>query len=233
MALLDDVLAVPHLDLGLRFDVERMLEEVARIDHFAPYQSKGGSREHYARNWSGACLTSKDGDPWSDMTEHDVGSVASWQPTVLAELCPYLNGIAQQLHGTDRARVMRIAPSGSLHWHSHHQQHRQPRNLLTTHVPIVVPSEFRWMVMGTDIYRTWRAEGFPRPTPVTHNARYEPGRATIFNSYHWHNVINADEGTYRVSLMLYLNLNEPVVEDLVRSALDTYDGPRLRDVISG
>jgi len=54
------------------------------------------------------------------------------------------------------------------------------------------------------------------------------GKAYIFNSHHYHNVYNySDE--YRITLMLYLDLREKKVQDIVQDSInkmlyDSFEG---------
>ncbi len=220
-ALLEKVKRIPHLELGLTFDVPRMLDEVALVQRFDPYTTRAKRvREQYALAWSGACLNSRDGDPYTEMTEEpSTAKTAPRLKTQVGEMCPYLWGISEQLGTVPlyRARIMRIAPGSTLVWHSHVQQHGQPETTLTLHVPIIVPLGFEYQVMGTDSYKSGSHD------PI-YSARYEPGQATIFNSYHYHNVSNPS-AEYRVSLMLYASLNDHKFRALVDTAAQLYSGP--------
>ncbi len=215
---------IPHLDLGKRFDVGMMLNEVDKIDEFYAYQSKyPGAAKMYARNWSGVSLLSYDGNHATGMAEIETAQGIGLKKTPIGEICPYLCSIAKELSADgNRVRVMRIAPTGTLAWHSHVKKMSQPLTTITVHVPIVVPELFRWSVIDVNDYK-----GVNTPVENIHSLRYEPGSAVAFNSYHYHNVFNDDPLQYRVSLMLYSSLTAPGVRDIFQDAVNNYRGPLL------
>ena len=228
-----EVASIPHLDLGLEFDLERMREEVSRIDRYDPYHTRHlRSREHYARHWSGVSLVGTKGDPYQDLSELTPDSLRDFHPTAIADLCPYLYSIVLALgKGNRRARVMRIGPDGSLFWHSHCLNHGQSIYQLTVHVPIIVPDGFEWSVMQVEDYRRFTnqdpASRLDMADNLAHRACYEPARATVFNSFHFHNVHNPDPAIARVSMMIYISLHDKLSRDIVEKAVDRYQGPRL------
>jgi hypothetical protein len=227
-----DVIKVPHLNLGQRFDVSKMVDEVAKIDRFEPYQSrKPLSKDVYSAVWSGVSLLSSDGEPYSDLHEVE-DPITEFFFTPLAALCPYLCEVAKALNGLKaRVRVMRLAPGGSLHWHSPHREGGQPKDMMTVYVPIITPAESFWSVMAAPDYDVWRNAGRPMPSELLrhHSVRYEPGSAWIFNSYHYHNVFNRSATEHQVSLLLYMNTKNPAVAKMVRAALAAHTGEPLAD----
>jgi hypothetical protein len=230
----EDVISVPHRDLGLRFDVDKMKEEIELISRFDQYQTLAERpRAYYAKHWSGASLVGTDGDAYSDFTELLPGNARIFEKTPIAEQCPYLYSVVEQVGGGKlRARVMRIGPEGSLYWHSHCLQHGQPKRMLTIHVPIIVPDAFEWSVVQVDDYMASHDQS-PNMSKLSeldnkvYRQRYEPGAAVAFNSYHYHNVHNPNPSVFRVSLMIYIGLNNPVAHEIVEAAMEAYDGPRL------
>ena len=228
------VASIPHLDLGLEFDLERMREEVSRIDRYESYRTQNPApRAYYARYWSGVSLVGTNGDAYRDLSELDPEVALDYRPTPIADLCPYLFTVVQSVGGgCKRARVMRIGPQGSLHWHSHCLLHGCPIDQLTVHVPIAVPEGFHWSVIQADDYAQCRdpdpANALFSAGQLVHRLSYAPGRATVFNSFHYHNVHNPDSTAQRISLMVYISLRDPAARALVSRAVQQYTGPRLR-----
>lgn len=228
------VASIPHLDLGLEFDLSRMREEVSRIDRYEAYRTQNPvPRDYYAQHWSGVSLVGTNGDAYRDLSELDPDEVLNYAPTAIAELCPYLFTVVEAVGGgTRRARVMRIGPEGSLHWHSHCLLHGCPMDQLTVHVPIAVPEGFHWSVIQAEDYAQHR-DSNPASTlhsagELVHRLSYAPGRATVFNSFHYHNVHNPDSTAQRISLMVYISLRDARARELVSRAVQQYTGPRLR-----
>jgi len=224
--MLDKVLQIPHLDLGFQFDVERMLADVEQIDEYYAYQTiYHSAQEKYAKVWSGAGLTSMDGTVDHGMTEgSSIGFVvgeSTFKRTPLADKCPYLMEVLETLNCTeDRSRVMRIAPKGSLTWHSHVIHNNQDKQRLVVQIPIVVPKGFKYSVVHIKDYSKI-ARGHDAKT---YDMTYTPGRAYLFNCFHPHNVFNPSE-EYRITLMTYMDYYRN--RDIIESALDKYEGPYL------
>jgi hypothetical protein len=202
------------------------MKEVDAIGEYAAYQTHYEKpRAKYAAAWSGVCLNSKDGDPYSEMTEDLPGSPHTPRVrTEIGKLCPYMWTIAEDIGATAyRVRVMRIAPKSSLDWHSHVIWHHQPEATMTIHLPIIVPEKFSYQVMPAAEWDEWSKTG---RTPVIYSKRYEPGRLAMFNSYHYHNVFN-DSGEYRISLMMYARITNAKTAAIFKKAAAAYDGPLI------
>lgn len=232
--LIEKVLSIPHLDLNLNFDVARLEQEAGSISKFDPYQTQHlFSKDHYANNWSGASIVGTNGDVYMDLVETD--KFLDVKPTALARQCPYLFEIICKFGVPKyRARLMKISPGGSLHWHSHILQHAQPKSRLTVHVPIAVPENFEWVVIHADDfvdnYFKWRSATPNEIDAKSYRLRYQPGTATVFNSYHMHNVFNYDANQPRLSLMLYVDLKDETTYQLVNCAVEKYIGPCLEPI---
>ena len=217
----DIVLKTPFIELDVEVDIEKLLQEYSAIEKkysFKRYKTNTWAvRRKYAKSWSGICLISSDGGLYSDMYEgHNSTALA----TELKDYCPYMYQLIEKLGGADhRARIMRISPKESLVWHSHVHEHGQPDWMLTVQVPIIVPKQFEYCVVDKDEFKWYKR--FHRPSWFNniYRKRLEPGKAYVFNSYHYHNVYNYSK-EYRVTLMLYLDLRNPKVYNLVEKSLD-------------
>lgn len=217
-ALLNELIRIPHLRLKKQFDVNKMLEEIALVEdtEYQNYSSKYGtgiSQEIYAKNWSGISLFGH------KLTE---GDDFSREPTEYYHKMPYFASIIDSFNNNHPARIMRIAPKGHLLYHSHVQEHGQPKDLLTIQIPIVMPDKFYYIVTSKDNVDLDKRVSYNREKVIWQ--QYKPGEMWVFNSYHFHNVINyTDE--YRITLMLYLPMRNIV--ELLTDAINDYDGPYL------
>ena len=148
------------------------------------------------------------------------GSQSAAKETELKSVCPQFYQTIKDLGGEGcRARIMRISPHESLVWHSHVQEHGQPKWSLTVQVPIIVPEKFEYCVVDKDEFRWYKRFHKPNWFKSVKRKRLEVGNAYVFNSYHYHNVYNySDE--YRVTLMLYLDLREPKTLELVKRSIE-------------
>lgn len=218
---------IPHLNLGLHFDVSKMAEEVKQIDTFKNYESlDAGNKELYSQNWSGASLISLDGSVFSDMSELKVFPKVTPKPTELANKCPYLMSIIDKLGSkNERTRIMRIAPEGRLDWHSHVIHQKQNPRRLVVQIPIYVPEGFTYSVIHfRDLKRIQKGEEV-----IQYKKTYKQGQAYIFNSYHPHNVFNPST-EFRITLMTYISLDNDKSRTLVEKAVEKYDGPFLQSI---
>jgi hypothetical protein len=91
-------------------------------------------------------------------------------------------------------------------------------------VPILAPEKFRYSVINIKDYRLGDIEN---DGLKVYSENYPAGRATLFNCVHMHNVFNDDE-TPRISLMLNLKLSQPKTFEIVKKAVEKYDGPLLK-----
>jgi hypothetical protein len=183
-------------------------------------------RNYYAKSWSGICLISSDGGLYTDLSEGDIqSSVNEFSDTELVEHCPTFYGLIKQLncgaHKT-RARIMKISPNRSLLWHSHVLEHGQPENILTVQVPLYVPPSFLYCVVDKQEFRWYRRFSSHSKFRTISKVNLKPGRAYIFNSYHYHNVYNQDRVQSRLTLMVYLDLHNQGVFDLVSRSVHKY-----------
>lgn len=230
-ALSEQLINIPFMSLHREFDLDWLKKEASQVDRYVPYMTVFGNEElkaKYARAWAGRSLLAYEEDSTSGMTEL-VGEAAERALTLplvstdLALSCPYIMSVVEDLRGHFRhARLMRIAPKSSLSWHSHVNNQGQRPTTVTVHVPILMPEEFRYSVTkGSNLQG-----GKVVDQSKVFNAKFTAGRATYFNSYHYHNVFN-DSDEERISLMLYVGLYDEVAFDMFLAALGKYTGPRV------
>lgn len=217
---IDDVLAAPFIKLDIPFDKEALLKEyndIISTYEFKPYQTQAPFvKNKYAKSWSGICLQSSDGGLYTDMSE---GATKANLPTELLLKCPTIQKLLADLKCKARARVMRIAPKSSLVWHSHCQEHGQTVKTLTVQIPLSMPDDFTYCVVNKDEFRWWKRFFRPSWFKTLKTAKFDPGEAFVFNSYHYHNVYNNSDQP-RDTLMLYVDLYTPTIWSLVSRGLN-------------
>jgi len=228
---------IPHLDLGLEFDLDRLRLEAARITDYVGYESRAGNvalhGDLYRRSWQGRSLIGFEYDsrkgihePTPEYLEGVRRKGLSLGPTDLAAEVPYMMEIINQLDACHLpARVMVIVPAGHLVWHSHMQGRGQLPTCMTVHIPIEMPERFSYEVTANE--NLTRVHGFLQPLDPSkvYSARYPTGRATCFNSYHYHNVVNRDFEQSRISIMLFMELDREIPRRIFERAVAAYSGP--------
>jgi hypothetical protein len=226
---LQKVIEIPHLDLGIGFDAKMLLKEVEDLgpDIFQPYKSRVQNlRPLIAKSWQGFSICSPDGSLHNDLEEDHDYSTKTMQRTPAAERMPYTMRVINTLGSENvRARIMRVMPGGQLSWHSHQFDYAtfQPENIVV-HVPISVPDKFRYSVINIVDYRVRDIE---KEGVTVYTQNYPAGRATMFNCVHMHNVFN-DSDVPRISMMLNLNINNHNTFEIVKNAVEKYEGPLLK-----
>jgi hypothetical protein len=214
-----DILDIPFIELDININIDALLkeyEEVIKQYELKNYKSNYWPvRSKYAKSWSGVCLMSSDGGLYTDMHEGSIGAPSS---TELLQKCPNFAKLLSDLGCTSRARVMRIAPKRSLVWHSHVLEHGTPPNILTVQIPLVMPTDFKYCVVNKEEFKWYKRFFKPNWFKSVVSKRFQVGKAYVFNSYHYHNVYN-NSNQERIALMVYLDLNNPYVNSLVRRSI--------------
>ena len=236
MNFLEELLRIPHLDLGVQFDRVSLMTDLARalVGHWpADYDSKYLAEDHQGYHkgvWAGLSLVGTTDDPRDGMTESTgEPETPTLMRTTLADLCPHMMQVVHEILGSEtltRLRIMRISPGKNLAWHSHTKEHKQWPVQLTVQVPITMPEGFEYVVTTEDnVKNSIPAEVYDEDR--LYRARYEPGRAYVFNSYEYHNVFNpSDENRY--TLMFYGNVfTNQHFKGIVERAVEAYDGPLI------
>lgn len=226
MNIYEKLRTIPWLELDFEIDQNQLVHEylhIARDYGFVNYHTNYKlARNWYAKSWSGIGLVSSDGGLYTDLHEGDiVNNTDRFEPTLLTHSCPYMYSIIRGMNGGDlksRCRIMRIAPRRSLIWHSHVLEHGQPENIITVQIPINMPPNFDYCVVDSEEFKWYKRLYKPSWFKSLKKGRLEPGKAYYFNSYNYHNVYNnSDE--YRATIMLYLDLMNPVVYNMVMRSI--------------
>jgi hypothetical protein len=185
-----------------------------------------------AKAWQGVSLFSPDGSLHFDLTENPSDHALTCIPTQIVDKAPYLTSIVEELGGYDRkknigtrARIMIVQPKSSLTWHSHQFDVAGVEKfrpwMIVVHVPIVSPIDFRYSVIPI---QDFRLKDHQNETMKIYTQSYHSGTVNLFNSIHYHNVFNDSEDTPRISLMIYLDLRNPVTFNIVDQAVAQYEG---------
>ena len=69
----------------------------------------------------------------------------------------------------------------------------------------------------------YRLVDFETIKPKTYSMRYPEGEAWVFNSHHMHNIFNYDDHD-RVSLMIYLYIDNEKTRNIILDAVRSYSG---------
>lgn len=204
-----------------------MQAELSQIEEFLPYESVAAeARDKLRKSFFGRSLIAPNGDSRAGLSELDFKVKVA--PTELADQMPVTMAAIRFLGAeTYRSSVMLIPSGGSLYWHPHI---RQPRHVMTVQIPLVVPPNFWYEVtpqrnlVGPHLPAVGRQE--IGDDALVYRATYPAGKATIFNSYHYHNVFNRGPAG-RITILLYCNLDLPRFRQLVVRAVDDYAGPLI------
>ena len=219
---------IPHLNLNKSFNLELLKSEYNNIDKSMFHAYNSASRTDRIRNtvntsWWGCSLTSSTGMTDGDLTENPRSSC--YYLTEAAKLCPYMMSVVNELsdENTSSARIMLVKPGGQLTWHTH-QIHDVNTAFsfgeMTIHIPIICPPKFKYSVIPIEEYRL---VDFETIKPKTYSMRYPEGEAWVFNSHHMHNIFNYDDHD-RVSLMIYLYIDNEKTRDIILDAVRSYSG---------
>jgi hypothetical protein len=226
---------IPHLDLGMSFDLGKLRADVAKITRYARYETRAGPvfEEMYRKAWAGRSLIGYESDSRKGIHDLNLATLKDLQvrsprlvQTDLAQEMPCVMDVVQQLDAWNtRVRIMVISPQSNLAWHSHMDKLGQAPHYVTVHIPIEMPEGFTYEV--TQKKNLARVDGLLQPVDGTaiHTARYPVGRATCFNSYHYHNVFNRNPTKLRISIMLYMDLSRDIPRKIFENALASYVGP--------
>lgn len=230
---------IPFLPLDIRVPLSDMRKEYDQIIEkgykLTHYQTNYKLvRNYYAKSWSGICLISSDGGLYTDLSEGDIqSSVSEFAQTELLEHCPSFFQLISDLNhnaSNTRARIMKISPKRSLLWHSHVLEHGQPEYILTVQVPIYVPKDFRYCVIDKNEFHWYkRFMSFKRFKSLS-TSNLQAGSAYVFNSYHYHNVFNLDSSESRITLMVYLDLRNDGIRNLINRSIQRLDTANLAKV---
>ena len=134
----------PRLRLPLRFDPDKMLAEVARIEpsEWIPHFNK----DEYSGRWDGVALLAPGGD--SSKLYPGASDPAAYSRTPVLDRCPYLGEVLDTLKcRVLSARLLRLAPGARIHEHRDYDL-GPDTGRVRLHVPIQTGADVRFMVGG-------------------------------------------------------------------------------------
>jgi len=230
MDVIEKLRELPWLELDHHIDIDLLRKEydaVSAAYEFHRYETKYKLvRNYYSKSWSGIGLISTDGELYTDLHEGDiVRTIEQFKPTEAAKLCPYTMSLMREMNGGEvrtRVRYMRIDPKRSLLWHSHVIEHGQPPYIITVQIPIYMPEEFDYCVIDSNEFKWYKRFYKPNWFKSLKCGKLPAGKAYYFNSFDHHNVYNRSNEV-RSTLMVYFDLREPYVRDMVERSIINHE----------
>tara|TARA_B100000795_G_C22597067_1_gene359709 strand:- start:49 stop:717 length:669 start_codon:yes stop_codon:yes gene_type:complete len=217
---------ISHLKLNLDIDSKKLKSELNTLNDLYRYKNYSsrvfGVKRKYKKAWSGISLYGTNGDINDDIHDKEKNrGFAFVKPTELQKVVPYMYDIVNKIYGNSTksiVRLMRIAPKSSLFWHSHVQELRQDKTMLTIQIPIKCPKGFKYCVVDKDEFKWWKRFHKPNWFKSLSEFEMEECKAYYFNSFHYHNVYNPTD-EYRTALMFYVDYNHPHIKELINKSL--------------
>lgn len=216
---------IPHLPLGIEFDVNKILDELQKLPYGSSVYRSALSFDkvmeiHDQTRWDSIALYSVDGKVESNPAEPWEGD---FQATDAIKSCPYLDSVLKSVGGGKLlARVETFWKEGSAGWHSHILEARQPDWISIWQLPISMPKESKYSVIS---FMDYRGSDFLKPIPV-YEQWYEPGKAYCLNGYHYHNAFNYSDDPM-IMIRFYVDKREKKVQEILQKAMDDYRGAMI------
>jgi len=217
---------IPWLPIDIDIDIVKLQQEYKfvcenyRFEDRQPHvgRSLRPGKNCHADAWSGISLISSDGSLYNDLRDW-FGKGNNYLPTELKNYCEYFYELIDLFFvRNSKCRILRISPQSSLAWHSHVFEHHQPEHVLTIQIPIEMPDDFEYGVVNEKDFTKDKRFAPPSRFKNIHRGKLDVGKAYVFNSYQYHNVFNYSD-TYRASIMLYCDLRDENVKQLIKKSL--------------
>ena len=213
---------IPWLPIDIDIDIVKLQQEYKFVCENYEFQEYTAThevvREKYAKAWSGISLISSDGSLYNDLRDW-FGKGNNYLPTELKNYCEYFYELIDLFFARNsRCRIMRISPQSSLVFHSHVLDHGQPETNLTIQIPIEMPENFEYCVVNEKDFTKDKTFALPSSFENIHRGKLDVGKSYYLNSYQYHNVYNYSD-TYRASIMLYCDLRDENVKQLIKKSL--------------
>jgi len=215
---------IPWLPIDIDIDIVKLKQEYKFVCENYEFQEYTAThevvREKYAKAWSGISLISSDGSLYNDLRRGvGISNKSDYLPTELKNYCEYFYELIDLFFARNsRCRIMRISPQSSLVFHSHVLDHGQPETNLTIQIPIEMPENFEYCVVNEKNFTKDKRFALPSSFENIHRGKLDVGKAYYLNSYHYHNVFNYSD-TYRATIMLYCDLRDENVKQLIKKSL--------------
>jgi len=215
---------IPWLPIDIDIDIVKLKQEYKFVCENYEFQEYTAThevvREKYAKAWSGISLISSDGSLYNDLRRGvGISNKSDYLPTELKNYCEYFYELIDLFFARNsRCRIMRISPQSSLVFHSHVLDHGQPETNLTIQIPIEMPENFEYCVVNEKDFTKDKTFALPSSFENIHRGKLDVGKSYYLNSYQYHNVYNYSD-TYRASIMLYCDLRDENVKQLIKKSL--------------
>jgi hypothetical protein len=233
---------IPHLNITKYLPtvpLSDLLLELSQFtnEDFQPYTNGLVNPEYLKKlqsKWRGLCLIEycREGRHHIDyktvdshnLTFHSDGGC---YPTDIGNLMPKTVRYLQTITANpDRSRLLRLSPGGDASWHSHYKLAKSGITNIdgesvlnpVIQIPLVTNARVS-MLVAKDDPRTNRA-------CKRYTAHYKPGEVWIFNSYHYHNVVNEGESD-RDHIMVYAQLDDEKLLPILERAVKEYHDDRI------
>jgi len=218
---------IPWLPIDIDIDIVKLQQEYKFVCENYEFQEYAAThevvREKYAKAWSGISLISSDGSLYNDLkngsTMDDNDNNIS---TELKNYCKYSFELINSFKKILRCRIMRVSPQSSLAWHSHVHNIRnedgQSEETILIQIPIEMPENFEYCVVNEKDFTKDKTFALPSSFENIHRGKLDVGKSYYLNSYQYHNVYNYSD-TYRASIMLYCDLRDENVKQLIKKSL--------------
>lgn len=249
----EDLKSIPHLDLSVAIDTNPLIEELKYIDSYEGYRKTKGEDEKtfdlYYNNWKGRGLIDIVPDSRMSMmrspspSERTATSIDNKTTLTLEidqdnNIKTYVTDLGEKMSQcvktvysiTDyplRARISKISANGNITWHSHFQNYLGKNTVggskkwrhVIIHVPLITHPDMLMAVTKFPLSENPNQEIFYK--------HYELGKVYIFNGWHDHNVFNKSNHD-RIHIMLYAPLFDQKILNLIKTAIQNYNGPRIQ-----
>ena len=219
---------IPWLPIDIDIDIVKLQQEYKfvcenyRFEDRQPHvgRSLRPGKNCHADAWSGISLISSDGSLYNDLRRGvGISNKSDYLPTELKNYCEYFYELIDLFFARNsRCRIMRISPQSSLVFHSHVLDHGQPETNLTIQIPIEMPENFEYCVVNEKDFTKDKTFALPSSFENIHRGKLDVGKSYYLNSYQYHNVYNYSD-TYRASIMLYCDLRDENVKQLIKKSL--------------
>lgn len=244
---------IPHLELPVKINTGLLIEELKYIDSYEGYRKTKDEDEKtfdlYFNNWKGRGLVDIVPDSRMSMmrspspSERTVTSIDNKTKLTLevdqdGNIITYVTDLGEKMTEcvntiysvTDcplRARVSKISANGTITWHSHFQNYLGKNTVggskkwrhVIVHIPLISHPDMQMAVTKFPLSKNLNQEIFYK--------HYEPGKAYVFNGWHDHNVFNKSD-LDRIHIMLYAPLFDQKILNLIKQAIQNYNGPRIQ-----
>lgn len=232
--LLDEIKRIPHLPIDLDINLDKIREEIKFVQEWHPHRLHANKRlpreylDEHERNFRGQCLIDYRPDNVHGMSDppgyildepdalFDPTGRVRFFVTPAGEQMPYTISVLKKMSPyVNRTRIICTRPSGGIPWHSHHNG--LYRSSLMRLCIFNLPVQTSRSVVHS-------VRDFRDPNGTSHSANYEPGRLTLFNSWHDHDFWNNGQED-RIAIIPYFTFSDEDLLSFLDKQVGQYQGP--------